>query len=142
MLERLRRGREEGFTLIELLVVVIIIGILAAIAIPAFLGQQDKAEDAGAKSAVRNAASAMEAHYTDGRTYVVTEAALEAIEPSIDFISAGIPDSTAAKPQVLFSSTATTYSLSSKAGSNATTYTLAKAADGTVSRTKTGGGTW
>ena len=86
MLRKLREriSQEKGFTLIELLVVILIIGILAAIALPAFLGQRQKAQDAEAKTAVRTAATAMKTFYTDNQTYVgATPAELVKIEPSL-----------------------------------------------------------
>src|SRR5690349_12195503 len=61
--------REEGFTLIELLVVIIIIGILAAIAIPIFLNQRKKGYDAQAKSDLRNLATLQETYFTDNNKY-------------------------------------------------------------------------
>jgi type IV pilus assembly protein PilA len=86
MLNKLREraGNEKGFTLIELLVVILIIGILAAIALPAFLNQREKAQDAAAKSDVRTAQTAMETWYTDHQDYTgVAASDLINIEPAL-----------------------------------------------------------
>ena len=85
MLNKLRRRAEDekGFTLIELLVVILIIGILAAIAIPAFLNQKGKAYDSNAKSDARTAQTAEETYFTDNNNYTSATADLTAIEPTL-----------------------------------------------------------
>ena len=69
------RDKDEGFTLIELLVVIIIIGILAAIAIPVFLNQRKKGYEASMKSDLRTVANEEETYFTDKQNYadVTTE---------------------------------------------------------------------
>jgi len=87
MLYRLRqRSKDEGgFTLIELLVVILIIGILAAIAIPSFLNQKSKANDASAKVQARTAETAAETYSTDhkGEYKGMSIAELQAVEPTL-----------------------------------------------------------
>ncbi len=87
MLYRLRQrlSNEEGFTLIELLVVILIVGILAAIAIPAFLNQTSKANDAAAKTQVGTLQTTFEscANENSGSFTACTQAELEKVEPTL-----------------------------------------------------------
>jgi type IV pilus assembly protein PilA len=124
---RKRMKGEKGFTLIELLVVIIIIAILAAIAIPTFLGQRQKAQDAAAKSLIRNAMTAIESAYVDARTFDdtqvgMTPADVALIEPSIHFDNTVAAAATAPTAQtsgntVNYKGTATSYQVGSQSAS-------------------------
>lgn len=81
-----RTGADEGFTLIELLVVIIIIGILAAIAIPVYLNQRQKGYDSQAKNDLRNLANFQEIYLTDTQTYGKI-AEIQALEPKLTLTS-------------------------------------------------------
>jgi type IV pilus assembly protein PilA len=150
MLRKLRERAEseKGFTLIELLVVILIIGILAAIAIPSFLNQRSKGNDAEAKSTAVTAAEAFETCATDnnGSYSNCTLAALRSIEPTLN--DAGT--------RLTVSSGANTYTVTvaSNRDGGVASFVLARAAGGTTARTcstgtadkggcsATSGGTW
>jgi type IV pilus assembly protein PilA len=83
-MSRSRLAGDDGFTLVEILVVILILGILAAIALPAFLSQRGKAQDTHAKSAVSTAAKAITVWGTEHGSYADADsAALVKIEPTL-----------------------------------------------------------
>jgi type IV pilus assembly protein PilA len=130
------RPRDEtGFTLIELLVVILIIGILAAIAIPSFLNQKDKANDASTKSMARTAQTAAETYATDHNgSYVSMDApALKAIESTIPIV-VGSPNAVS-----VTSPTSSGYTVTST-GSNGHVFNIVHASGGVITHTCTPAG--
>jgi type IV pilus assembly protein PilA len=132
MLDRGTRTGQDGFTLVEVLVVCLIIAALAAIAIPVFLGQQSKAQDADAKSNARNLVSHLEACHATSEDYQLCDTAAELGTTGLD-IGSG-------QGQVeVTTSCVSSYTIvgHSKSGNN---FTITKGTDGAVTRSCTNAG--
>jgi type IV pilus assembly protein PilA len=150
MLSKLTRRAqdEQGFTLIELLVVILIIGILAAVAIPTFLNQRGKAYDSNAQSQAKTAQIAEETFATGNNgSYTANKTDLQAIEPSLNDTSSAslssvtIPSGDAYQVVSTAAHTGDSFTISESTG-GVETNTCSAGTGGSGSPGTCSGGTW
>jgi type IV pilus assembly protein PilA len=127
-LRALEHSEENGFSLIELLVVILVIGILAAIALPAFLGQRQKGQDADAKSNARNLVSNLESFYATEKTYDKAKALA-----SEDITKSSLPIGGGDGEVTITAGDDNSYTIVAKSKSGGS-FTIAKAGDGSIAR--------
>lgn len=113
----------RGFTLVELLVVIAIVGILSAIALPAFINQRAKGFDTEARAMLRTTAIALNTHQTAEDTFDATRAELEQIEPTLDEARS-----------LTHAGTVNTFT-ASEISASGTTFSIERFADGSVLKT-------
>jgi len=131
------KQRDDGFTLVEVLVVCLIVALLAAIALPTFLGQQHKAQDADAKSNARNLVSHVEACEAASEDYSLCDTAAELGSTGLPLVDgAPVADATVG----VASASRTGFTVTAQSRHNSNTFSIRRTAGGAVERICTGSG--